>query len=60
MYLICQISSLQAQISTDVFVDGPRELVVEFPSKESKHNRHNSHDNGQSNQHGLDFLPEMR
>jgi hypothetical protein len=43
-----------------MFVDGPCELVVEFPSKESKHNRHNSHDNGQSNQHRLDFLPEMR
>jgi hypothetical protein len=58
-YLVGEITPLQAQISTDVLVDGPCKLVVQLPCFKGKEDGRKCHQAGQGNEHGPDILPKL-
>ena len=57
--LVCQITPLQAQVSADVLVNGPRKLVVQLPCLECKEHGRKGHQTRQGDEHGLDVFPEF-
>lgn len=58
-YLVSQIAPLQSCVGTDALVDGPGKLIVQLPCFKGENESSNSHQNGQSNEHGLDVVPEV-
>lgn len=58
-YLICQEATLHAKIGADMFVDGPGELIVEFPCNEGKYDRKESNDDGNGQEERLDLCPDI-
>lgn len=58
-YLKCQISSLHPQIGTDVFVNGPSEFIVQFPSNKRHQYGPQCQDAWYRNQIGAYDVPEV-
>jgi hypothetical protein len=58
-HLVRQITALEAQVSADVLVNGPSELVVQLPCDKGEDDGCEGHEGGHSDEHGLDVLPEV-
>jgi hypothetical protein len=57
--LIGKVSPLQAKVCTDMLVNGPCKLVIEFPCDKCKQNGTQTHDTGQCDKIGAYMFPKM-
>lgn len=58
--LVSQIAALHLQISADVLVDCPRELVVEFPCHKCHQECAQSHNTRNDDQERLGLIPDVQ
>ena len=56
-YLECQETTLHSEIRTNVFVDCPGELIIEFPGHECHHAGEEAYNDWNGQQEGLDIFP---
>jgi hypothetical protein len=58
-YLVGQIALLQSRVCTDALVDSPSKFIVQLPCLKCEHESSDSHQDRQSDQHGLNLVPEI-